>query len=639
MTHRRPILSALLGLLMSGCQDAAPSDADGDTSAPDTDSALPETDPSIFTTGICLEGWCFEQPLPFGPRLPWPRGFWAASPDEAWAVVDKTLQHGKENRWTVVGGEPESDHPATRFAVPLDGTARDNVVVATTDGAMHFDGTRWTNMADCPKPASIWVAGPDDVWLAAIAPEVGHPQHTTLYRWDGASCTAFQTFEFAEEAKLEGSDPDHGWLALRSRAEPPPSMVEGQLLRWDGIAWTHVLDLDSFTDLVAVSADLAWLIDWTALRRWDGAQWAETDLEHVGQLWFTSETEGWATTGFGAAPARSGSVLRWDGATWTTVRTESNYPVYLYGAGPDSLLATLENGRGARWDGETWTPTIPSDAPLDLLDIAVGPTGEAWAVSADGLLRRSNGHWHLVDPEGGTIVWSGAEGEALVGEGSGVRRWANGWKPISLPREAQGLVVGIWGATPELVFVATSSSLSKWTGSGWSWTRPAPAEIGALRAVHGSGADDVWVLGALGLARVDGEGWELIDMPNCPTSYRPFIGEHHDLWVEAPGRPVAVGYGTYDGGDVVYDGMSVVRHGEEGLTCAIISGAYGEPRVAACDGEVRVLSGGQVGPVNGWLFHGTWLGASPNAITCAPGRGFWVAGSGGTIAHRPPAAR
>lgn len=638
MTHRRPILCALLGLMVAACPDTAPSDADGDTSAPDTDTALPDRDPSIFTTGVCLNGWCFEQPLPFGPRLPLPKAFWAASPDEAWTVMYSMLVHWKDERWTVVAGAPGSAHASTRFTAPLDGAQRNNVVVATTDGAMHFDGTRWTEMADCPKPASIWVAGPDDVWLASIAPEVGHPNHTTLYRWDGSACTAFQTFEFAEEAKLDGSDPDHGWLVLRLRTEPPPSVVEGELLRWDGIAWTPVLDLDSFTDLVAVSADLAWLNDSTGLRRWDGTQWAETDLKHASQLWFANETEGWATTGGSAATGRSGSVLRWDDATWTTVRTEANYPIYLYGAGPDSLLATLEGGRGASWDGQTWTPTIPSDAPLDLVDIAVGPTGEAWAVSPNGLLRRSNGHWHLVDPQGGSVVWSGAEGEAWVGEGSGVRRWADGWEPISLPQEAQGLVVGIWGATPELAFVATSNTLSKWTGAGWAWSRPAPS-VGPLKAVHGSGPDDVWVVGSSGFARVTDDAWEVVEPPECRSGTdRPILVEFDDLWLEAPGRPLVVGFGSYQSRDVIRGTMTLLSNGAEGWRC----GALGDARashIAACDGEIWIAGDGKHGSVADRRWLAATTGLLANAITCAPGRGFWVAGSGGVIAHRSPQAR
>jgi hypothetical protein len=627
-----------------GCQDQAQPHGGTDTDLPETgqpDTEQPDITPSIFTTGVCLEGWCFEQPLPFGPRLPWPTGFWSASPDEAWAVLDKTLVHWKDRRWTVVGGEAGSADPTTRFAVPLDGTDRNNVVVATTDGAMHFDGTHWTGMVDCPRPASVWVAGPGDVWIASVAPEYGDIRDTTLHRWDGSSCTAFQTFEYAEDAMLAGSDPTHGWLALRFRRQPPPSDVEGQLLRWDGSVWSPALDVDPISALTAVTPDLAWLSAYDAFWKWDGAGWAETGLENVGDFWFASETDGWATTGYGAAGARTGSVLRWDGTTWTTVRTAPDYPVHLYAAGPDEVLVTMDGGRGAHWNGVTWTPTLPDTESLDLVDVAVGPTGEAWAVSEGALLRRSAGGWQMVDTQGGTSLWSGVAGEVWVVGAVGLRRWANGWNSEALPPDVDDDVISVWGLAPDTLFVATATTLSKRTREGWSWSRPAPSGIGALRAIHGSGPDDVWVVGSSGLARVAGEGWEVVDMPTCDTShYGPFIGQLDALWVEAPGHPVAVGYGSYDGGDVVYDAVSVVRRGEEGWSCDLVREGRRSGQVAACDGEVWIVADDQLGRVlqGGWRWDTKWLGGSPAAITCVPGAGFWVAGRGGMIAHRPPPA-
>lgn len=661
-TYRRSVSCALLTLLVSGCEQRSESDTsaqpDGDTDTelpevdaePDetgetaetdeTDTPPSETDPSIFRTGVCLHGWCFEQPLPFGPRMLWPQAFWAASPDEAWAVLDKTLVHWKDNRWTVVGGEDGSDHPTVQFAVPLDGTARDNVVVATADGAMHFDGDRWTAMVDCPRPASVWVAGPDDVWLASVAPRFESPKHTTLHRWNGASCTALQTFEFAEEARLDGSDPDHGWLALRFRPEPPPSTTQGQLLKWDGSAWTSALELDLFWDLTAVSADLAFLVDVAGTQQWDGARWSRMTDEILGWFWFASESDGWATTGRGAGPARSGSVRRWDGATWTTVRTESDYPIHLHGAGPDTVLAVLEGGRGAVWDGETWAPTMPSEAPLDLLDIAVGPTGEAWAVARDGLLRGVGGAWTLVAAQGGTIVWSGAEGEVWVGDEAGLERWADGWSPIELPAGVGGEVVAIWGTSPEQVFVATDDRLNLWNGQGWAWSRAAPASIGRLKAIHGSGPDDVWVVGASGLARVASEGFELADLPTCYGGTNgPIEGELVDLWVDTPGHPLVVNEGSYVDFDAIVETMTLLQPGEEGWTCEVHRNGLREIRIAACDGQVRVAASGELGYVDGWRWISTWIGGRPGAITCAPYLGFWVAGRGGMIAHRPPAAR
>ncbi|HRE90444.1 MAG TPA: hypothetical protein PK095_15035, partial [Myxococcota bacterium] len=421
---------------------------DVDTSVPDIDTSVPEVSPSIFTTGVCLEGWCFEQPLPFGPRVLWPRAFWAASADEAWAVVGSTLVHWKDQRWTVAGGE-------TRFAAQLDGTGPDNVVVGTSDGAMHFDGSTWAPMVDCPEPAAVWVAGPRDVWLAAAERGPDDVGRVTVYRWNGDGCEVFQTFEGAESPLLDGVAADDGWMALRIRPNPPPSDVSGRLLRWDGSTWEAVLDLGTVWELVSVTPDLAWAVRGTKLWQWDGALWSETTEESFSSFWFASETEGWGTAGHGAGSARTGSLMRWDGATWATAHTEPNYPFHLYGAGPDDVLAVQDGGFGFRWDGESWTPTLATPEPLDLVDVAVGPTGEAWAVAENGLMRGVGGVWSLVDPEGGTVVWSGAEGEAWVGGESGLRRWADGGSTVDLPSGVDGEVVAIWGTSPELVFVAT----------------------------------------------------------------------------------------------------------------------------------------------------------------------------------------
>lgn len=622
--HLLRSLRLTLGLSL-GCQNQV---ADQVPPEDRPDAAVPAEESSMFSTGVCLSGWCWEQPLPFGPQLPWPTGFWAASRDEGWAIVGEALVHWKDGRWNNEEGE---------FRAPVRGTDANNVIVAAAEGAMHFDGVAWSPMVDCPQPDALWIAAPDSAWLASVHGHASDLSSVTLYHWNGVSCTLVESFEHAEWAVLDGTDPDDGWLALRIRTKPPPSEVRGQLLHWNGTTWTIVREGGNISEFAAVTPDLAWLVEEYWLWKWDGVQWSKTTTQFVSQIWFASPTDGWASTGYGAAPERSGSILRWSGADWSTVRSERDYPVYLFGADREDLLETLAGGRGARWNGDTWMPTLPSRDPFDLNDITVGTSGQVWAVSEKALLQRSGDVWSLVDEEGGTIVWSGLEREAWVGGASGLRRWADGWHSESLPRGVNESIVAIWGTSPRDVFVATASSLNKWSPSGWEWSRPAPSEIGLLTAVHGSGPDDVWVLGSSGLARLTGGGWEIVSLPHCPGGNSGVvIAELDDLWVESPGRPLVVGHGAYTDADVVRGTMTLWRQVEaEGWMCDTIGGGSQTISIAACDGEVWITSSSEVGRVIARRWEPSAIAGVPTAITCGVGIGFWTSGRGGQVAHRP----
>ncbi len=210
-------------------------------------------------------------------------------------------------------------------------------------------------------------------------------------------------------------------------------------------------------------------------------------------------------------------ALHYDGQAWTKSITSSDYLRGVWGSAPDDVWAVggVLDTVVLRYDGGAWTKTPTGDLPT------VGPLAAVWGDGPSEIVAVGNGAILGFDGQD----WSQMETTPIID--SFLMIFENAWG-TSID---DLFVVGQHGLTFEGV-------LLHYGGQAWEQPDLGPAAVGSsLRGVHGSGPDDVWVVGerdgAGVVIRFDGSAWSEVD--------GPFSFPLNEVWVAAPDRIFAVG--------------------------------------------------------------------------------------------------
>ncbi len=167
--------------------------------------------------------------------------------------------------------------------------------------------------------------------------------------------------------------------------------------------------------LWGTSADDVWAGAEGTLLHWDGATWSTitAPINQVQDLW---------GTGSDLVYAAGDGIAKWDGATWTEVLAD--VPLNgISGSGPDHVIAVGQGGAIRQWDGTAWT-TMVSGTTSNLYEVYVASDDEAFAVGQFGtILHLSGGAWTAV-PWGISaiqfwgVIGDGADDVIVLGEPS-----------------------------------------------------------------------------------------------------------------------------------------------------------------------------------------------------------------------------
>lgn len=261
----------------------------------------------------------------------------------------------------------------------IDGMGND-IWVASQDGTLHFDGTRWEEqvlgreVTDVFAPgdgSALAVSGNDvlssdgRVWTVALAASTG------LNAIHGSSRTDVWTVGLGGVAFHRG--PTGDWV----RADiPAAEHLSDVFVLSPGDAWA-----------VAGSTGTAW--------HWNGTTWTpfNSSTTSLTQVWASGSADVWGVGG-----GSSGSVVHWDGTRWSRVvglpRGLSS-PFAISGTGPRDVWLTgglyyataiSYYGRTAHFDGAAWhEEDVGEDRPIHGLKATAT---DIWAVGDEGLLMR-----------------------------------------------------------------------------------------------------------------------------------------------------------------------------------------------------------------------------------------------------------
>ncbi len=247
----------------------------------------------------------------------------------------------------------------------------------------------------------------------------------------------------------------------------------GHLLRYD--LRTRRLELLSMEadHPVVDGRGRPWIVRDGEVWRRDGARWVPVslpavDLEphstpdsHIADHVRIEDLALHGTTAGTILVARSGGLLRWDGANWEDLGSpwKQEHGTTAVEDGPDGTLWLGTQEGLLAWDG-TWTPTIcPADGAVTALH--TDARGDLWVGTSGGLaVHRGSGGW------ANAAVLTGTSVQDIVprGDGTVVVRTTNGHLPSLDPDTLSLADAGL----PEVEFLYVDDSGREWMAAGQS---------------------------------------------------------------------------------------------------------------------------------------------------------------------------
>lgn len=203
--------------------------------------------------------------------------------------------------------------------------------------------------------------------------------------------------------------------------------------------------------------------------RYDGTTWAKLagDSYGVGAMWGSSSSD---VFGVGL------TIRRFNGTAWTEMTSPTSQRLRgVWGSSPTNVFAAGQAGTIARYNGTAWT-TMSSPTTANLVGISGASANLIFAVAEDGSIIRFDGTTReVVVPPSGNFLR------------------------------------GVWMASPTLGYATGTGGVLKFNGTTWSNDASYTNVHGVLRAVWGSSASNVVVVGDVGfMGRFDGTAWSTV---------------------------------------------------------------------------------------------------------------------------------
>ena len=432
--------------------------------------------------------------------------------------------------------------------------AANNVwAVGTNATIIHWDGTSWVTatvpasvVTDNSKIFSVFMLpGGMDGWAVGSTYAVGA---AIILRWSGA----WPTGAWSVVAPPAGALDLHA-VAFSSATQGWAVGITGTILRWDGLGWTLTAS-PTTSDLFSVSivsAMDAWVVGASStIIHWNGASWtgpmvAPTITINYRSIHMVSAADGWIAGDQNTATTE-GLLLRWDGITWSIVRsyvTVNLNDVFLMPSG--TLGASVGDAETIiYWNGSSWLAQT-SPTFTDINAVYLSSSNDGWGVGDNGTIFRWNGQsWNHYETLPSRMSLNGlfmttstdawAVGNATSSSTSPtILRW-NGvaWSVVTPPGVAigQNLTDVFMLSATEGWAVGTGTSLAsaatlKWDGTLWTSVPSGTPANSSLRSVHMLSSSDGWAVGSnatIGgasggkgpiIVRWNGLAWSLVTTP------------------------------------------------------------------------------------------------------------------------------
>jgi hypothetical protein len=205
------------------------------------------------------------------------------------------IAHWDGRKLSVVRGFPSAGRLSALAAVSANDIWAVGGTVHGRPVALHWDGTRWHNVATPALPASGRFAGvaalsPSDVWAVG---QVG--TQVLVEHWDGRAWRLVPIKQEGAFAAVDGHSPNDVWAVGAQGLTGPSVNDTGSLaMHWDGRRWRYVDDpgsggddegLNQFEAVDVVSGSELWAMRANGLASHDRHGWRDIGVRNqVGGL-------------------------------------------------------------------------------------------------------------------------------------------------------------------------------------------------------------------------------------------------------------------------------------------------------------------------------------------------------------------
>lgn len=284
----------------------------------------------------------------------------------------------------------------------------------------------WTTQStpDNQGNRGLWGSAANNVYAA---------NHTGMLRWNGTSWSHVDAVRWRTLHDVWGSSAASVW-GVGDR---------GELVRWDGTAWT--------------------------LHRFDGTAVTPKPLGDFNTPALSYSLRGVWGSGAGNvfAVGDSGVVLRYNGTSWARMTTGTTAQLTdVWGSGASDVYATTATGRLVRFNGTSWSFVAGVQAPGALWSVWGTSATNIYAVGDGGILFRYNGSsWQRIRlPTRAALYAVSGTGASNVyvggAEGALYRFNGTAWTPEKALNGASQ-IHGFWGTGSDLFAAGAGGLVAK----------------------------------------------------------------------------------------------------------------------------------------------------------------------------------
>ena len=256
--------------------------------------------------------------------------------------------------------------------------------------------------------------------------------------------------------------------------------------------------------------DDVWVVgSFGTVLHWDGATWtsvATGSTAHLESVWCAARDQVWIV-------GEIGTILHWDGTTWD-VRSVTDVDLHaVRGISADDIWAVGDAGTTFRWSGDGWGERIPPTVSDDFYGVWPVSHDEAWATGCcSPILHWDGSSWQRV-PVGmmgatGRGAWaSGPSDVWVVGEdiwaslpdghdATGMLHWDGvSWNAVPVEGETSHYLA-VWGASPDAIWAGGwNRNLARWDGATWTGTELGGGLGSMYYGIWGASSHDLWIVG------------------------------------------------------------------------------------------------------------------------------------------------
>jgi len=472
--------------------------------------------------GSTVASWSFSG----GAMSPW------TSVDEiggmGWSVVSRrSVSEG----WSLYFGDPTKEPPNYDNGMQVAATAVSPTVTLPNSGTATVSFYVW--METEPDPSydtlnlEVQLGGTrTQVWSKAELPIVPTgsfvPVEVDLTPWRGQSVSLRFRFDSVDGAlnNFEGAYVDDVVIDTACAPGGAASSQTGPTL-WG---------------VFAASATAAWAVGQAGtIIQYDGASWSTAQGSDTSAVWngITGSDTSIAMVG------NAGKVSVSLGGGLQNISTGTTHNLHAaHTADGHVFWAVGDSGRIFRGEGASWA-SLPSPTPVSLRDVYAVSNSDVWVVGFLGTVAHFDGQmWSLIPiptdrdlfavwvDDAGLVTLAGRDGVILQGGLDGFTEVAQ--------LHPGGELNALWGTGSALVAVGSGGRI--FATQGGAWTDQTSSTSQTLLAVFGFAEDDVWAVGRSGTAlRYDGTSWERVEVPLGASL--------NALWGRSPSALYAAGSG------------------------------------------------------------------------------------------------